>query len=183
MQFEIYKLTENIGKAQTIDFETIKTKCFEVKKEIFDVLQFKERQQLFHEAIDYMRSIYYSWLDTMKMVLNLRKVRSYKDEELVPIADEIGNSIGYFSAHTRLNDEINAALITQKDRYNEVFGEDVLKKMEPNFGNVVKSKESVGVQHPIFIKKEQINRWTKVIDEDEEIRQLELIILRITSEM
>jgi hypothetical protein len=44
------------------------------------------------------------------------------------------------------------------------------------------AKESVGRENPIFIKREQIDKWKQIISKDEYVRKRETIIMKITLE-
>jgi hypothetical protein len=183
LAFELYRVKENIKRAKPDEMKDIKTKGIEIERNFFEVLNKRGRWNLLNIAIVEMREIFEDWMDSFKRLLNVQKLPVPLELE-TPVDETSGSRIGFFTKHSLSNDDAMMLELTIKDEtdaWAKKQGKEDDKSPSTSF-LINLHKPDTGKMSPLFVKKENIDRWREEVERDEDFRNRILTLLRISSE-
>jgi hypothetical protein len=183
LAFELYRVKENIRKAKPIDMKNIEAKGVEIEKECFDVLNKRGRWNLLNIAIVEMKEIFEDWMDSFKRLLHVQKLPVPLELE-TPVDETSGGRIGFFTKHSLSNDDammLEMKIKDESDAWAKKHGKEDDKSPSTEF-MINLHKPDPGKMNPLFIKKENIDRWREEVERDEDFRNRIMTLPRISSE-
>jgi hypothetical protein len=172
--FDIYKVNQEIQKANMRRMMEIKYKGIEQEREIFEVHFIKERFNNLQIYLEYMGQQYKKWIHAVSTICNIRNEQVRFGEE---VEHEDGIKIGFFSIMDMSEKERLECRLSFNEKLNQIG---TMENQLPD-----RTKEQITMLNSIpnvkAVIREQINRWMAEIDEDIDTKNNHDIIPRINS--